>query len=64
MLCDNCEKVVLKSIQRKYYKTVINIEMGEEVNMNSKTEQQIQVKKPVDIPENEKLTEKKLKIFE
>lgn len=42
MLCDNCEKVVLKSIQRKYYKTVMNIEMGQEVkSTKAKDEKQI-----------------------
>lgn len=29
MLADNCEKVIVKSVQRKYYKTVMNIEIGQ-----------------------------------
>ena len=29
MLSENCEKVVLKSVQRKFYKTVIDLEIEE-----------------------------------
>ncbi len=74
MLCDNCEKVVLKSIQRKYYKTVMNIEMGDEVKLVSKAkeEQQVPVKilKSADSNNNnnktkeEQANEKKLMIFD
>jgi len=71
MLCENCEKVILKSIQRKYYKTVMNIEMGQEININNKyqaniTESQIPVKTK-EIKEDkskEQTSEKKLMIFD
>ncbi len=72
MLCGNCEKVVLKSIQRKYYKTVMNIEIGEEVKLINAKEEQIPVKiKAEDINNNiknnakeEQSKEKKLMIFD
>lgn len=34
MLDENCEKVIMKSVQRKYYKTVITIETGNKNNNN------------------------------
>jgi len=71
MLCENCEKVILKSIQRKYYKTVMNIEMGEEAKLNFlKEEKQIPVKVQADLNFNtykekdEKSKEKNLIIFD
>lgn len=73
MLCENSEKVVLKSIQRKFYKTVMNIEMGEEVKLmnNCKEEKQIPIKiktEEIKINKNkekeEQPKEKKLMIFD
>lgn len=73
MLCDNCEKVVLKSIQRKYYKTVMNIEMGDEVKLveKAKEEKQIPVKiikndnnKHINKEKEDQPKERKLMIFD
>lgn len=61
MLCENCEKILIKSIQRKYYKTVMNIQMGDEVVIQEK---QIPVKIKENNNNKEKEKEKKLMIFD
>jgi hypothetical protein len=70
MLCENCEKVILKSIQRKYYKTVMNIEMGQEFFVESPDENKKDIQIPLKVKEEnnnklkEVLKEKKLMIFD
>ena len=40
MLCDNPDKVIIKSIQRKYYKTVLNIQTGNEIKFRNEDKNQ------------------------